>query len=71
MVKIWAFYIAPNDGDIVPNMSISEKGLTLYALTNNKKFAKQFMRERNMDKFRLKKMEISEEDWDNSEEEEY
>ena len=65
MVKIWAFYISPHDNDIVPNMAMSEKGSTLYALTNNKKFAKQFMRERNMDKFRLKKMEISEEDWDN------
>ena len=64
MVKIWAFYLSPKDSNVVPSMAMSEKGLTLYALTNNKKLAKRFMKERDMNKFHLKKMTITEEEWD-------
>ena len=43
-MKVWRFYLKPD-------AEIGRKKYDLYALTNHKKFAKKFMKERDMDKF--------------------
>lgn len=46
-MKIWRFYILPENNNI-------KKSYDLYALTNDKEKAKMFMKTRNMDKFLVK-----------------
>ena len=43
-MKVWRFYI-------IPEKDSENKRYDLYAITNNKEFAKKFKKERNMDKF--------------------
>ena len=53
--KIWMFYT--NEG------LNGDDHWTLYAITNEKKYAKQFKEERDMNKFKIKKMEDDHESW--------
>ena len=46
-IKVWKFYLKPND-------ELAHQKIYLYALTNKKELAKQFMKERNMDRFIIK-----------------
>lgn len=43
-MKVWRYYFKPDEND-------SNKRYDLYAITNDKSLAKQFEKERNMDKF--------------------
>lgn len=43
-MKVWRFYLKPDE-------KIGKRKYDLYATTGNKKHAKKFMKERNMDKF--------------------
>lgn len=55
-MKIWRFYKKPKKDS-------SRRDYELYAITNKKKFAKEFMSTRNMDLFIMKKSEEEKDDW--------
>ena len=46
-MKVWRFYLKPEKNS-------ERRKYELYAITNNKKFAEKFMKERDMDKFVMK-----------------
>ena len=54
-MKVWRFYKKPTKGDEIPEGISEEDKFPLYAITNDKKLAKEFMRTRNMDIFMVKK----------------
>lgn len=53
--KIWMFY--------TNEKSLGYNSWHIYAITNQKELAKQFMEERNMNKFKIKKYEDDHETW--------
>lgn len=61
-MKLWKFWLKPSDDNAVIYHDTDK--YTLYACTINKAFAKQFKEERNMSRFKVKKSEITKEDWE-------
>ena len=55
-MKVWRFYDKANK---------SHSDYVLYAITNNKKIAKEFIATRNMDRYIMRKSDIDKEDWIN------
>lgn len=60
-MKVWLFFKKPDESNIHIGISTDEK--SLYAITNNKDYAKQFMSERDMTQFILKKKNIEKDVW--------
>lgn len=55
-MTFWRFYLVPEEDDY-------DKEYKVYALTNHKKLAKEFMKTRNMKKFIIKKSECTKDEY--------
>lgn len=67
-MRMWRFYLDRRKQKHMKNMDLEGKDkhdrFPLYAITNNKKYAEEFMRMRNMDLFRVMKSKVTKEEWE-------
>ena len=64
MKTVYRFYQKYDDNILDANMDLDiQDKYPLYALTNNKKLAKEFMNQRNMDMFILRKSKMEEDEY--------
>ena len=54
-MKVWRFYKKPTKVNEIPETISEEEKFPLYAITNDKKLAKEFMKTRDMSIFTVKK----------------
>ena len=54
-MRVWRFYKKPTKVNEIPETISEEEKFPLYAITNDKKLAKEFMKTRDMSIFTVKK----------------
>lgn len=66
-MQIWRFYLDRRKIKFNKRLDLDDKDMkekyVLYAITNNKKYAKEFMRLRNMKIFRMITSDVTKEEW--------
>lgn len=60
-MKMWRFWLKPSEDN--EELYHDANNYSLYACTVNKEFAKQFKEERDMSRFKVRKSEITQDEW--------